>query len=80
MNLDDEFTKLLESLRDKIKERQNNGTYDKYDADYLNTMLNNVLDHGDSTSYGLKCPYGHHEYDHEGYPECGWSPSMGYHC
>ena len=72
-DLEEEFKKLMQEVNDKIKEKASNGEYDEWDAAALTEMVNNILNQGDTSRYGNVCPDGH-DY------ECGWSPSMGYHC
>lgn len=74
MNLDQEFEKLMNEVVEKIKAKQTAGEYDKWDAQYLTSLVENIIDHGDTSRCGNKCPNGHDD------PNCGWSPSMGYHC
>jgi len=73
-DIENEFKKLLEEVIERISNKESSGEYDSYDASRLTQMVNNIIEHGDSSNYGGHCPEGHQ------YPDCGWSPSMGYHC
>lgn len=74
MNLDEEFQKLMQEVIDKIQSKKDSGEYDTWDAADLTERVKSVLDHGDTSRYGNRCPEGHTD------PDCGWSSSMGYHC
>jgi hypothetical protein len=74
MNLEEEFEKLMQEVIDKIQTKKDSGEYDEWDANDLIEKVKAVLDHGDTSRYGNRCPEGHSD------PDCGWSPSMGYHC
>ncbi len=75
INLEGEFISLMQELSAKIKANKEAGLYDEWDATVLQAKVQNVIDHGDTSRYGEQCPEGHGNID-----ECGWSPSMGYHC
>lgn len=74
IDLEEEFQKLMEEVIDKINDKENAGTYNSIIASNLITKIKSLLDHGDTSRYGNSCPEGHND------PDCGWSPSMGYHC
>ena len=74
MDLEQEFQKLMHEVIDKIQSKKDSGEYDTWDANDLDRKVKSILDHGDTSNYGNQCPEGHT------YSECGWSPSMGYHC
>lgn len=78
MRLEEEFKRLMEEAmkeaKEKLKIKVDAGELDYVDSLELSTMFDNVLNHGDTSNYGEKCPDGHDD------PDCGWSPSMGYHC
>ena len=64
----------MQEVIDKIQSKKDSGEYDRWDASYLLERVENILDHGDISNHGNQCPDGHTD------SECGWSPSMGYHC
>lgn len=74
ISIEDEFKILMEEVLLKIASKKNCGDYNADEAYTLTNMVNNCIDHGDSSNHGNSCPYGHSD------PGCGWSPSMGYHC
>jgi hypothetical protein len=74
MNLEQEFCKLMQEVIDKIQSKKDSGDYDAWDATELTEKVQSIMDHGDTSRYGSRCPEGHTD------PDCGWSPSMGYHC
>lgn len=73
-NLDTEFKKLMEEVLEKIQEQKASGKYESWEAGELTDKVNAIIDHGDVSNFGRQCPEGHTD------PDCGWSPSMGYHC
>ena len=75
LDLEDEFSRLMEEVLEKIKANEVGGLYAPWEASYLDRKVSNLIDHGDTTNYGEQCPEGHGNID-----DCGWSPSMGYHC
>lgn len=74
IDIEEEFRKLMQEVVDKINDEKSNGGYNSFDAQYLITKVENCIDHGDESRHGFRCPEGHTD------PDCGWSPSMGYHC
>lgn len=74
LSIEDEFKILMGEVLLKIASKKNNGEYHTDEAYTLTKMVNNCIDHGDSSNHGNSCPDGHSD------PDCGWSPSMGYHC
>jgi hypothetical protein len=74
MNMELEFQKLMQEVIGKIQSKKDSGEYDEWDANDLVQRVRSILDHGDTSRYGNNCPEGHNDSD------CGWSPSMGYHC
>jgi hypothetical protein len=75
LDLEAEFSRLMQGVLDQIKVNKDAGLYDDFEASDLEIKVKNFLDHGDSSNYGEQCPEGHGNID-----DCGWSPSMGYHC
>ena len=73
-NLDEEFQKLMDEVIDKIQSKKDSGDYDEWDTAELTEKVKSFLNHKNTSHYGNKCPEGHSD------PDCGWSPSMGYHC
>lgn len=73
-DIEDEFKKLMQEAIDKVNDKMTRGEYDLYEAQTLIDKVNNCIDHGDESRCGFRCPEGHTD------PDCGWSPSMGYHC
>jgi hypothetical protein len=73
-DIEDEFNKLMEEVKNKIQEKQDSGEYSKWDAQDLTEKVDSIISRADTSRYGNTCPDGHSD------PECGWSPSMGYHC
>lgn len=74
MDVEKEFETLMKEVLEKIEAKKKAGEYDSWDADDLASKVQAILDHGDTSNYGNRCPEGHSD------PDCGWSPSMGYHC
>jgi hypothetical protein len=74
MNIEEEFQTLMQEAISKVEEKKSRGEIDQWDALNLIQKIENCLDHGDTSNYGNRCPEGHTD------PDCGWSPSMGYHC
>lgn len=74
MDIEEEFQKLIQEALDKITAKKEAGEYEIWEAGSLTQKFESILDHGDTSNYGNKCPIGHSD------PDCGWSPSMGYHC
>lgn len=74
MDIEQEFQKLIQEALAKIRAKQEAGEYQVWEAGPLMEKFNGILDHGDTSRYGERCPHGHSDLD------CGWSPSMGYHC
>jgi hypothetical protein len=75
LDLEVEFSNLMEEVILKIKANKKSGLYADWEASYLERQVKNLIDHGDTTNYGEQCPLGCGNID-----DCGWSPSMGYHC
>jgi len=75
IDLEEEFERLMNEVLDKIKASQIDGSYTPWEAEDLTGRVKNLLDHGDTSRFGNRCPEGHGDIE-----ECGWSPSMGYHC
>ena len=73
-DLETEFKNLMQEVIDKIQAKKESGEYDSWDASELTEKVQGVLDNMDHSRYGEICPLGHDD------PDCGWSPSMGYHC
>lgn len=73
IDIEQEFQKLVQEAIDKIKAREKTGEYQVWESGELIQKFGSILDHGDTSRYGNICPDGHTH-------ECGWSPSMGYHC
>jgi hypothetical protein len=73
MDLELEFNKLMQEVLDKIKAKNTSGEYSPWEANDLSDKVLSVMDHGSTSNYD-SCPEGHTD------PDCGWSPSMGYHC
>jgi hypothetical protein len=73
MNLEEEFQRLMQEVIANINSKVESGKYDKWNAQDLIQMVENILDHGDTSRYSNACPHGHQH-------DCGWSSSMGYHC
>ncbi len=74
MDVEKEFQDLMNEVLEKIEQRKLNGKYEPWEGDELAEKVRSILDHGDTSRYGNRCPQGHDD------PDCGWSPSMGYHC
>lgn len=74
LDLEEEFQKLMQEVLDKIQAKKDAGEYDTWVAQELTDKVKSVLDQRDTSRYGNRCPEGHSD------PDCGWSPSMGYHC
>lgn len=74
IDIEQEFQKLIQEAIEKIKDKKELGEYESWEAGDLSRRFASILDHGDTSRFGNRCPDGH------AYPECGWSPSMGYHC
>lgn len=75
LDLEEEFSRLMQKVINEVRHACEEGLYTAFEASYLEHQLKNLIDHGDTTNYGEQCPEGHGNID-----ECGWSPSMGYHC
>ncbi len=75
LDLEAEFSRLMEEVIEGIKHKEEAHIYAPWEASYLEQKVRNVVDHGDTSRNGEQCPEGHGNID-----ECGWSPSMGYHC
>lgn len=73
--MEEEFNKLMQEVIDRINEKEQAGELTKWDALHLIDKVKAIIDHGDTSTYGIRCPDGHSDID-----DCGWSPSMGYHC
>lgn len=75
VDLEQEFKNLMDNVLEDIEAKKYSGEYSIYDATDLSEKIKSILDHGDTSRYGNVCPEGH---DND--LNCGWSPSMGYHC
>jgi len=74
IDIEEEFQILMREAIDRVNAKLAAGTYDTWEAQDLISKIDNILDHGDTSRCGNVCPQGHTD------PDCGWSPSMGYHC
>lgn len=81
-NLEQEFQKLMDEIVSQVIDKCSRGEISYQERDDLIHVIatrryQNTPESGsgpDATRYGKECPDGHDD------PDCGWSPSMGYHC
>jgi len=87
-DLEEEFNRLVQEMYLIINSRYGNYEISALEASNLTSKVEaktgvapdpqyaeqRTWDPNNDSRYGSRCPDGHAD------PDCGWSPSMGYHC